>query len=72
MEREVQSIIIGNHHAHRETLVLVTKVVIQHVKSLGHHSLSDSDRHAHHKSVDDYNATWNFIMFIRILQGSNG
>ena len=72
VEWKVQSIIVRYHHVKWETLMPKVQFVVQHVKGLGHHSLSDSNRHTHYESVDPHYLAWIFILFINILQGSIG
>ena len=45
IEREVQSIIMQDHHIEQEALMLKVKAFIRHVKGLGHYTLGDSNRH---------------------------
>ena len=56
IQLEVQSIVVGNEHAHREPLMLITTATIRHVKNCSHISLGNPDRYTHNKCINSHNA----------------
>ena len=68
MQPEVRSIVIGNEHAHQEPLMLVTTVVIRHIKNCGNISLSDPNWYTHNESINSHNTARVLIELTCLLQ----
>ena len=55
-------------HIKQEALVFRVEAHVWHIKCSGHHHLSNSNRHSHHKSINCHYPTWIFGILVSILE----